>query len=114
MLPLSMLTVGIIVNNSQVEKDLRYDIRSKVGNRLYFKIDDYFQYVPIAEMYLADALGVKAKNHWFDQTKYLLISNVITAAITQGLKRTTLKTRPDLSSQDSFPSGHTSFAFTNA
>ncbi|WP_296622392.1 phosphatase PAP2 family protein [Marivirga sp.] len=113
-LPLSMITAGIIANNSQFEKDLRFDIRSKVGNDFYFRIDDYFQYAPIAEMYLADALGVEAKNHWFDQTKYLLISNIITAVITQGLKRTTLKTRPDLSSRHSFPSGHTSFAFTNA
>lgn len=113
-LPLSMITTGIIANNSQFEKDLRYDIRAKVGTDFQFKIDDYFQYVPIVEMYLADALQVEAKNHWFDQTKYLLISNVLTAAITHGLKRTTLKTRPDLSSQHSFPSGHTSFAFTNA
>lgn len=113
-LPLSMITVGIIANNSQFEKDLRYDIRAKVGNDFQFRIDDYFQLVPIAEMYIADALGVKAKNHWFDQSKYLFISNVISASITQGLKRITLKNRPDNSTNDSFPSGHTSFSFTNA
>ncbi|WP_375578876.1 phosphatase PAP2 family protein [Marivirga tractuosa] len=113
-LPLSMITAGIIANNSQFEKDLRYDIRAKVGNDFQLQIDDYFQLVPIAEMYIADALGVKAKNHWFDQSKYLFISNVISAAITQGLKRITLKTRPDNSTNDSFPSGHTSFSFTNA
>lgn len=109
-----MITVGIIANNSQFEKDLRYDIRAKVGNDFQFKIDDYFQYVPIVEMYLADALRIEVKNHWFDQTKYLLISNVISTAITQGLKRVTQKPRPDLSSNHSFPSGHTTFSFTNA
>lgn len=113
-LPLSMITVGAIANKSQFEKDLRYDIRAKVGNDFQFRIDDYFQYVPIVEMYLADALHIEAKNHWFDQTKYLLISNAISAAITHGLKRITLKTRPDFSSNHSFPSGHTSFSFTNA
>jgi len=113
-LPLSVIAIGIIANNSQFEKDLQSDIRAKVDNDFHFKIDDYFQYVPIAEMYFADALNSEAKNHWFDQTKYLVISNVITAAITHGLKRTTLKTRPDLSSKHSFPSGHTSFSFTNA
>ncbi len=113
-LPLSMITVGIIANNSQFEKDLRYDIRAKVGENYQLRIDDYFQYVPIVELYLADVLHIEAKNHWFDQTKYLLISNLISAAITHGLKRTTLKTRPDLSSNHSFPSGHTSFSFTNA
>lgn len=113
-LPLSMITVGIMANNSQFEKDLRSDIRSKVRNDFQFRIDDYFQFVPIAEIYLADVLNIQAKNHWFDQTKYLFISNAITAAITQGLKRITLKTRPDLSTKDAFPSGHTSFSFTNA
>ncbi|HET8858520.1 phosphatase PAP2 family protein [Marivirga sp.] len=112
--PLSMITVGIIANNSQFEKDLRDDIRAKVGNDFQFRIDDYFQFAPIVEMYFADALNIKAKNHWFDQTKYLLISNLITSVITKGLKRATLKTRPDFSSNLSFPSGHTSFSFTNA
>ena len=114
LIPLSMITLGIVANNSQFEKDLRYDIRAKVGNDFQFVIDDYFQLVPIAEMYIADALGVKAKNHWFDQSKYLFISNVISASITQGLKRITLKKRPDNSTNDSFPSGHTTFSFTNA
>lgn len=113
-LPLSIIATGVIANNSQFEKGLQSDIRAKVSNDFHFRIDDYFQYAPIAEMYLADALHLEAKNHWFDQTKYLLISNIISAAITHGLKRTTLKTRPDLSSQHSFPSGHTSFSFTNA
>ncbi|WKK77751.2 phosphatase PAP2 family protein [Marivirga salinae] len=113
-LPLTIITAGVTANKSQFEKDLRYDIRAKVGNDFQFKIDDYFQYAPILEIYLADALHIEAKNHWFDQTKYLLISNVISTAITQGLKRITLKTRPDNSTNDSFPSGHTTFSFTNA
>ena len=65
-------------------------------------------------MYFADALKVEAKNHWFDQTKYLLISNLISSGITKSLKRITHKTRPDNFTDDSFPSGHTSFSFTNA
>ena len=113
-LPLSLITTGVIVNNSPFEKDLQSDIRTKLGRDFHFKIDDYFQYVPIAEMYLADVFHIEAKNHWFDQTKYLVISNMITAAITHALKRTTLKTRPDFSTEHSFPSGHTSFSFTNA
>lgn len=113
-LPVSMITAGIIAYNSQFEKDLRYDIRAKVGNGFQFQIDDYFQVVPIAEMYLANALRIEAKNHWFDQTKYLLISNAISSIITIGLKKNTQKTRPDNSTKDSFPSGHTSFSFTNA
>ena len=84
-----------------------------MGDNYNTSIDDYLPFVPVAEMYIADMYGVKAKNHWFDQTKYLFISNLFTSIITHGLKRVTNKTRPD-GSPYSFPSGHTSFAFTNA
>jgi len=112
-MPVSMIAAGILIHKGQFEQDLQESIISRVGENFDSNIDDYFQYAPIAEMYLADALGVKSRNHWFDQTKYLLISNLITSGITQGLKNITQKERPNGSSR-SFPSGHTSFAFTNA
>jgi hypothetical protein len=112
-LPSVFIAAGIVVNGSQLEKNLQENIRNSVGEDFHSDIDDYFQYVPIAEMYLADVLGVKSRNHWFDQTKYLLISNLVTSGITHGLKNLTSKTRPNGGSH-SFPSGHTSSAFTNA
>lgn len=112
--PVALITSGIIINNSNFEKQFQEDIRNRVGNDYHNPIDDYAQYVPIAELYIADILGVKSKNHWFDQTKYLFISNLISGIITHGLKNTVNKTRPDGSGNNSFPSGHTSFAFTNA
>jgi len=112
-IPISLIGVGILINNSQFEKNLQTELRDKVGNNYELRIDDYLQYVPVAELYIADILGAKSKNHWFDQTKYLLISQLLTSSITHGLKRLTLKTRPNGSSY-SFPSGHTTFAFTNA
>ena len=112
--PAVFITSGLIINNSNFEKQFQEDIRNRVGNNYHNSIDDYIQYVPIAELYIADILGVKSKNHWFDQTKYLFISNFISAVITHGLKNSINKTRPDGSANNSFPSGHTSFAFTNA
>ena len=111
--PLSLIGLGILINNSDFEKNLQINIQEKVGDNYNTSIDDYLPFVPVAEMYIADMYGVKAKNHWFDQTKYLFISNLFTSIITHGLKRVTNKTRPD-GSPYSFPSGHTSFAFTNA
>jgi membrane-associated phospholipid phosphatase len=69
--------------------------------------------VPIAEMYGADLLGVKAKNHWFDQTKYLFISDMLSTGITSLIKIALNKTRPN-GGDLSFPSGHSCFSFTNA
>jgi hypothetical protein len=112
-LPSALIGAGIVINHSQFEKNFQEKLRSNVIEDFHLSVDDYLQYVPIAEMYLADALGVKSRNHWFDQTKYLLISNLISSGITHGLKNLTAKTRPN-GDPFSFPSGHTTLAFTNA
>lgn len=112
-LPVSLMGAGLLLNHSALEKQWQEKIRNHVGNDYYNDIDDYLPYLPILQMYGADILGVEAKNHWFDQSKNLFIANGVTAVITYVLKRTTSKTRPE-GSEHSFPSGHTSFAFTNA
>ena len=112
--PVSLIGVGAIISNSQFEQNLQTNIRNKVGDDYEFAIDEYTQYVPIAEMYIADLVGIKSKNHWFDQTKYLIISTFFSSGITFVFKSTIDKARPDGSDDDSFPSGHTSFSFTNA
>ncbi len=112
-IPVTLITIGAIASGTACEQNLQENIRNRVGDDYEFHIDDYFQYVPIVQMYIADAAGMKSRNHWFDQTKYLLISNIITASITHGLKSWVNKTRPNGGSH-SFPSGHTTFAFTNA
>ena len=111
--PAAIMGIGLVLNNSQFEQNLQVDLRNKVGNTFASPIDDYTQYAPIATMYLADLAGIKSKNHWFDQTKYLLISNIISSAITHSLKNIIAKTRPN-GELHSFPSGHTALAFTNA
>ena len=112
-IPAALITTGVMLNGSQFEKDLHGELRDIVGHTYEYRIDDYIQYLPIAEMYIADIAGVKSKNHWFDQTKYWLISFTVSYGITRGLKRLTGKTRPD-GNVHSFPYGHTNFAFTNA
>jgi hypothetical protein len=111
--PVTVIGLGLWANQSDFEKDLQVDVRNSVGQDYSLRIDDVIQYAPIAELYIADAFGVKAKNHWFDQTKYLLISNLGTAIITHSIKRSSSKARPN-GAPHSFPSGHTSFVSTNA
>lgn len=117
-LPISLIVSGILINNSSFERNLQKDVRNLVGNDFYSPIDDYTRYAPIIELYAADIIGLKAKNHWFDQTKNLTMSIIITNFITYRLKISTKKERPnstpDLPSFKSFPSGHTSLAFANA
>lgn len=63
LLPASLILGGTLISGSGFEKSVQKDIRNTVGNNFYFGIDDYTRYVPIIEMYIADAFGVKAKNH---------------------------------------------------
>jgi len=111
--PVSLIGLGIIVNNSSFEKKFQTNLRNKVGNNYELRIDDYLQYAPVVELYSADLLGIKSKNHWFDQTKYLLIANLISSTLTHSLKIIIHKERP-YGGAHSFPSGHTTLAFTNA
>jgi hypothetical protein len=113
--PITLITGGILISGSNFEKSFQNDVKNAVGNDFSTTVDNYTRYVPIIELYAADVMGVKAKNHWFDQTKNLTLSIVITDFITFKLKTHIYKIRPNGSPDgQSFPSAHTSSAFTNA
>ena len=113
-IPFSLILAGSLISQSSFEKSFQRDVRNVVGNNFHFNVDDYTRYVPIIEMYAADAFGVKAKSHWFNQSKNLIIANMVSDFLTFKLKRWTHKRRPNDTDSFSFPSGHTSYAFTNA
>ena len=76
-------------------------------------VDDYLQYLPVAQLYGANLMGIKGENSVFNQTKYLLISELTTMVITQILKKSLNVQRPN-GDPYSFPSGHTSQTFSGA
>ena len=113
--PASLIAGGVLLNRRQFEKSVNKNVLFTVGPNFKTNIDDYLRYAPIAEIYVGDALGLKAKNHWFDQTKNLAISIIVTDFITAKIKKLSQKTRPNGATiAHSFPSSHSSFAFTNA
>lgn len=114
LIPLSLIGIGSIISTSRFEKDFQREVRNLVGNDFTTQIDNYTRYVPIAQMAIADVVGVNSKNHWFDQAKNWTIAWYVTDFITFKLKKWVRKPRPDNYDRFSFPSGHTSFAFMNA
>ncbi len=108
--PLTLILSGAVVSGTQLEKEIQLTMSGSHKTSL----DNCLQYVPAATMYVADLAGVKAKNHWFDQTKYMFISGIVSSGITWFFKQTTLKERPNNQDFYSFPSGHTVRAFVTA
>lgn len=115
-LPLSLITTGLIINysNGTFGKE---NIQERIQNDFpdfHSNADDYLLFVPVAMMYTADMLKIKSKNDAFTQTKYLAIAGITNSLITYTIKSLSKEERPDGSSNDSFPSGHTSNAFVMA
>ena len=108
LIPLGLISAGALLNIGTIKNNIQ-DIIPDTRTR----IDDYLQYIPIAQLYLYDGLGYKHQNSLFTQTKYLAISHLISGFWVQVLKTTTQVKRP-VGGNTSYPSGHTTNAFVNA
>ncbi|MDL2314792.1 phosphatase PAP2 family protein [Bacteroidales bacterium OttesenSCG-928-C19] len=115
-IPTALITYGVV---AQFDNDLRrFDLslrREVVNHKVKINLmDDYTQFAPVVLIYGLDAFGVKAKHDFIDHTIILASSYLITAGITQVVKRATHVERPNGSAYTSFPSGHTATVFVGA
>ncbi|QLC65828.1 phosphatase PAP2 family protein [Flavobacterium sp. LPB0248] len=94
--------------NSQIKNEVTEDIDNKIT------IDDFSQYAPAVSVYALNAFGVKGKNNMRDRSVILITSYAIMATTVLSLKSIVHEERPDGSSNNSFPSGHTATAFMGA
>lgn len=77
-------------------------------------LDNYTQYAPVVFVYGLNALGLKGKHNFKDRTIIYVTSQLIAAALVTPIKHLVKVERPDGSNFLSFPSGHTSTAFSSA
>lgn len=108
LLPISLITSGLLIESLNI-KDIIQDAIPGTNNT----VEDYLQYAPIAILYSSDLFKINHKNNVFNQSKYLIISELATDILTTSLKKITRVIRPN-GNLYSFPSGHTSQAFTGA
>ncbi len=99
---------GLKIWNAEIKEELNEHIDEKLT------IDDFSQYAPALAVYGLNAAGIKGKHNFRDRTTILLTAYTIMATTVTTLKHTTKITRPDNSSANSFPSGHTATAFMGA
>lgn len=115
-IPAALIGYGIVGLESDGLKGLNSKIKEEVNEDIDKKItiDDFSQYAPFASVYGLNAVGIKGKHDFKDRsiimgTSYLLMSGTVLS-----LKGITKVERPDGSSNNSFPSGHTATAFAGA
>lgn len=94
--------------NTQIREEVTEDIDRKIT------IDDFSQYAPAASVFALNAMGVKGKHNLRDQSVIIATSYLIMSASVLGMKSITKIERPDGTSNNSFPSGHTATAFAGA
>lgn len=114
--PSLLIFSGVLLNGNSKEsfKNELVEERNELMPRFNTSIDNYLQYSPIAIAYGLDALGVKSKTDIANRTAILLKGELLMFTTVTLLKNTTRQLRPDGSTRNSFPSGHTAQAFAAA
>lgn len=112
--PVALITTGALMVNTALNDDLQKNANNFFGEDFSTHADNILLFVPVAQIYLGKSFGFKPKNDFHHQTINIAIANVMAVSVTEILKRTVKEERPDQSDNLSFPSGHTSIAFTNA
>lgn len=89
-------------------------LRNGYAGSFHHDFDDYLQYMPAVAMVGLKACGVESRSSW----GRMLVSDAFSAGVmaiaVNSLKYSCRVMRPDGSTRNSFPSGHTATAFMMA
>jgi membrane-associated phospholipid phosphatase len=115
-IPTVLIGYGAMGLVSDGIKDVNHTVRSQMSTRLsgHTVIDDYTRYAPVVSVYALNLAGIKGKHNYKDLTIIVATSHIIMVGAVMGLKSSAKVERPDGSTDNSFPSGHTATAFAGA
>lgn len=116
LIPSFFVAYGILSFNDNGFPSSIYVKKYSVENFPLFQnsADDYIAFAPGLLMLGLDLFHVKSTSNFANQAAITGKSVILSLAIVNILKYSTLIMRPDNSNNNSFPSGHTAFAFTLA
>ncbi len=113
-IPTALIATSIILKTNPIQNNLQQDSKSRFGKGFHTKIDDYFQFVPAAQMLTGNLLGFESTHGYKQMIANLTVSNLLVGGVIFIAKKSANDLRPDGSANNSFPSGHTATAFNNA
>ena len=108
LMPIGFLSTSILYNDNYLDKNI-----VKLGRITSPALEsaNYLQYSPAAIMLILKAAGLESRNDWPRMITADAASVVIQAAVTNAVKYTVKRERPDGRAHNSYPSGHTATAF---
>ena len=114
-LPGTLLATGALFVGIPPLVDARKWVNEQIGVHKIVPVDDYLQYAPFAVYELLGLTGVKCKRPFVDRVIVGATATILTVGLAQGMKHLINEQRPNGSDHmNSFPSGHTSYAFMGA
>lgn len=116
LIPTILIAYGVVGLESHTLKGINTDTKEEINEHIDNKltIDDFSQYSTFLSVYALNAAGVKGKNNFKDRTIILGTAYLIMGTTVNVIKMTGNEMRPDGTSNNSFPSGHTATAFMGA
>ena len=114
--PAVFIGYGTISLTSDALKNLNRSTKYEIGEHQpqHIKLDNYTQYLPAVMVYGYNLAGIRGKHNFKERTIIYGTSQVISAAFVLPLKYLVKEERPDGTNHLSFPSGHTTTAFSSA
>jgi len=112
-----LFVAGIIAKSEK--NGFRQDYRNenkKLRLVSHFKttVDNYTQFAPLVATAAMNLAGVKGRSSFLRMSASAAMSYALMAGMVNGIKYTSKEMRPDGSTANSWPSGHTATAFTAA
>ncbi|MEH0154069.1 phosphatase PAP2 family protein [Limibacter armeniacum] len=114
--PTVLISFGTIGTYNKHLNHINLELREEVNEHIDegITIDDFTQFVPSLSVYALNMAGIKGKSAFWKRTTVLATATLIMGSSVLTLKNNTQILRPDGSSTNSFPSGHTATAFMGA
>lgn len=115
-IPTAFIGYGILSMKISALKQLNLSTKNEIkeDQPRTTTLDNYSQFIPAVMVYGFNTLGIKGKHNFRNRSVIYVTSQLISLAFVMPLKHIVKEERPDGSNNLSFPSGHTTAAFSSA